>query len=623
MNTFEKWAARALPWVIFAALFVLVVTAAYDVYSTKSFTFSRLALYIAVLVLVVAGGAWATGTDRRNAARAEQAKAAQATAARATAGQATAGQATAGQPPTERPPKSTKRGMSVRFSFALMPWLVLVLLVLFVLASIAGIAGFFGEPALEKPQLLPFAMLTVLALAFGIWFIICFTTDIEDTAEDRERRRRQSFRFAYVFTLTTLVVLIFPVTNPWQPDLLGPISLIRGCVDAQRDNTVPMSIRCGNDDLVAANATEAATDNAASGAAAQGAAASATIAASATEAASGSTAANAPAIANKPATAKGASSNDVAGGAASEVASAASAASATGGAGFSRRINKREGFTYEPSYPWLVVIGGTYATSAELPKPPELPKQGKVATPRSGASTTQVAGTENSQDTAVMHPSRKPYQVVEGGFVVPYYVVLLAMLGGAIALTRKIPEYQKRSEPDYVPTQEQPPLDDRTVREQVVFQIMQLITAPFISMVAFYSFAPSTVATGIALGFISGFSSELVLLQIRSVVEALHPTSSPNVAATTVRNGTLKGIVHRADDPNKPTPVPNATVSVQGTDLTTQTDTSGGFAIAKVPVGPHVLTASEGKGETVTTGTQAVTVSAATETTVDIIIKKV
>ena len=93
-----------------------------------------------------------------------------------------------------------------------MPWIVLALLVVFVLVSIAGIAGIIGyastppRPALDAPQLLPFATLTFLALAFGIWFIICFTGNIEDTSEDRERRRRQSFRFAYVFTLTTLVV---------------------------------------------------------------------------------------------------------------------------------------------------------------------------------------------------------------------------------------------------------------------------------------------------------------------------------------------------------------------------------------------------------------------------------
>jgi hypothetical protein len=123
--------------------------------------------------------------------------------------------------------------------------------------------------------------------------------------------------------------------------------------------------------------------------------------------------------------------------------------------------------------------------------------------------------------------THKPYivrtSIVQGGFVVPFYVVLLAFIGGAVSLARRIPEYQKRSEDDYKPTTKQPKLQSLEVREVVVFQVMQLISAPLIAVVAFYALSPSTMSSAIGLAFLSGFASELVLLQIRGVVEGLQP----------------------------------------------------------------------------------------------------
>ncbi|TCF96873.1 hypothetical protein BZM26_34895 [Paraburkholderia strydomiana] len=119
-----------------------------------------------------------------------------------------------------------------------------------------------------------------------------------------------------------------------------------------------------------------------------------------------------------------------------------------------------------------------------------------------------------------------PYSIVQGGFAVPYYIVLLAFIGASISLTRRIPEYQKQSESRYVGTTDAPKLNSWEARENVVFEIMQLITAPFIAMVAFYAFAPSTTASGITLAFLSGFSSSLVLLQLRGMLEGLYPAAT-------------------------------------------------------------------------------------------------
>ncbi|MEI5996300.1 carboxypeptidase regulatory-like domain-containing protein [Paraburkholderia bengalensis] len=101
-----------------------------------------------------------------------------------------------------------------------------------------------------------------------------------------------------------------------------------------------------------------------------------------------------------------------------------------------------------------------------------------------------------------------------------------------MSLARRIPEYQKRCADDYMPTLKQSKLSSVQVREVVVFQIMQLVSTPFIAVVAFYIFTPNTMTSAIGVAFLSGFSSELTLLQVRGVIEGLQPhsTSSGNPA---------------------------------------------------------------------------------------------
>ncbi|RKP48402.1 carboxypeptidase-like regulatory domain-containing protein [Trinickia fusca] len=412
---------------------------------------------------------------------------------------------------------------------AIFPFLVFILLLSFIVVSCLAAIKLGGLGDWKRYS--PFVALIILSVAFGLWFMDCFTGDPDRPLS----RRQQSFKFAYMFTMTTFVVMIYPMVNPWQPDILGPISLIRGCVDAQKDTSVPMSIRCGPTDLFP-NAAPATT----------------------------LTAAN--------------SGNDAS--LVSNVASASASASSDSQEGTvdamgpSRRYTERKGFDYRPSYPWLVVIGGTYGTDAGL-----------------------------AEKAATNPPLAGPYQIVEGGFVLPFYILLLALIGAAISLTRRIPELQKRSEPGYVGTDDQPPLDNRTVREAVVFQIMQLITAPFIAMVAYYAIAPNGVASGIALAFMSGFGSELVLLQIRGVVEGLHPKSSVKLGATSTATGVgaISGTVVAVNGQ----PVSGVTVTVQKhSELTAVTDSDGAFTIENVPPGDWTLDASGGSH----TGSACVTI---------------
>jgi hypothetical protein len=47
-------------------------------------------------------------------------------------------------------------------------------------------------------------------------------------------------------------------------------------------------------------------------------------------------------------------------------------------------------------------------------------------------------------------PGQQCRMFVTGGIAVPLYSVILALIGGAISISRRVPEIQKRSENDYV-----------------------------------------------------------------------------------------------------------------------------------------------------------------------------
>lgn len=173
---------------------------------------------------------------------------------------------------------------------------------------------------------------------------------------------------------------------------------------------------------------------------------------------------------------------------------------------------------------------------------------------------------------------------VRGGLVVPLYFVVLALIGGAVSLTRRVPEYQKRSSLSYVGTEKEPRLDPPTTREYLVFQIVQFISAPFIAAVAYYLVSPETRAVGVAVGFTSGFGSEAILLMIRGVVEKVSPASerAPKIGAAAC-------VVMRQNQG-----VGNVTLKVVGkSDLTGQTDGHGHFVIHEIPVGDQAIEASD------------------------------
>jgi hypothetical protein len=166
--------------------------------------------------------------------------------------------------------------------------------------------------------------------------------------------------------------------------------------------------------------------------------------------------------------------------------------------------------------------------------------------------------------------------VVSGGLVIPLYLVILSLMGGAISLTRRIPEYQKSSEPGYVPTEKEPALTRDMLREYLIFQIVQFLSAPLIAAVAYYVIEPSTTAATVGLAFAAGFASETVLLWVRAVVEKLAPVRPPGVKA-----GSVVGRVTMGG-----TPADKATAVVLGAaGPPAETGADGSFVLNGVPAG--------------------------------------
>ena len=168
----------------------------------------------------------------------------------------------------------------------------------------------------------------------------------------------------------------------------------------------------------------------------------------------------------------------------------------------------------ELRYTLLLAIGGVTATV------PDDLSVTKAEPPPPGASGAGPAG---------VAPDKPPKHVeVMGGLAVPFFVLVLAFVGGAVSLSRRIPEYQRRLHPDYKPE----PADKETkmkefqAREYVVFQVMQLVSAPFLAVATWYIVTPSGLSTAATLAFGTGFASEPLLLMIRGLVEGIKPEAS-------------------------------------------------------------------------------------------------
>lgn len=175
---------------------------------------------------------------------------------------------------------------------------------------------------------------------------------------------------------------------------------------------------------------------------------------------------------------------------------------------------------------WVLNIGGTVVTgeggladqpgsSGDVQEKPHEKEKVTAALPghKAEAKSTPPAGPVSRK------PQRSPV-VIDGGIVVPLYVIVLALMGGAVSMTRRVPEYQRRV---YLPASDPEYITRERGRELLVFQIMQVLSAPLIAIAAYYTIKPADITVSVLLGFSSGFASETILLAIRALVTKLNP----------------------------------------------------------------------------------------------------
>jgi hypothetical protein len=225
---------------------------------------------------------------------------------------------------------------------------------------------------------------------------------------------------------------------------------------------------------------------------------------------------------------------------------------------------------------WLINIGGTIVDGESPPVPPK---------PGSGGAREGEKKKLNQTEMEAKSSAITPVHI-RGGLVVPLYFVIVALMGGAVSLLRRVPEIQRRSEHDYVGTEKEPKLSPGEVRERLGFQIVQFISAPLIAVAAYHAVGPESRTASVALGFSSGFASETILLMIRGVVEGIKPQSVTQQAA----KGTVSGLV--VAQATK-LPVPDTALAIMGQQaLKTKSDANGLFVIHDIPVGEQIIEAT-------------------------------
>jgi hypothetical protein len=122
------------------------------------------------------------------------------------------------------------------------------------------------------------------------------------------------------------------------------------------------------------------------------------------------------------------------------------------------------------------------------------------------------------------------------------------------------------------------------LREYLVFQIVQFVSAPFIAAVAYYLISPSSTAATVALAFAAGFASETVLLYVRAAVEKVAPAP-----ARSLRAGSVVGELEDEDG----NPVAKGIVVIVGSPgLTAETNDLGQFVINDIPAGEWAVEAT-------------------------------
>ncbi|TXI30577.1 MAG: carboxypeptidase regulatory-like domain-containing protein [Nitrosomonas oligotropha] len=169
---------------------------------------------------------------------------------------------------------------------------------------------------------------------------------------------------------------------------------------------------------------------------------------------------------------------------------------------------------------------------------------------------------------------------VKDGLLIPLYFIILALMGGSISLTRRLPELQKQAGAEHIATEQQPKLSQYEFREHLIFQMVQYISAPLLAILAYYLIEPGNITNSVVLAFTAGFASETILLMVRSIANKITPGSGE-----ALQYGAIAGVVTLQDAAGKKAEV----FLTELPQIHSITDEQGFYVLSNVPVGEHSI----------------------------------
>lgn len=179
---------------------------------------------------------------------------------------------------------------------------------------------------------------------------------------------------------------------------------------------------------------------------------------------------------------------------------------------------------------------------------------------------------------------------VKDGLLIPLYFIILALMGGSISLTRRLPELQKQAGSEHIATEQQPKLSQYEFREHLIFQMVQYISAPLLAILAYYLIEPGNITNSVVLAFTAGFASETILLMVRSIANKITPGSGE-----ALQYGAIAGVITIQDAAGKKAEV----FLTELPQIHSITDEQGFYVLSNVPVGEHSISVKSIDNETI------------------------
>ena len=210
---------------------------------------------------------------------------------------------------------------------------------------------------------------------------------------------------------------------------------------------------------------------------------------------------------------------------------------------------------------WLLNIGGSVTRQAAARAGAEAPPPSTTEPSLSEGEAVLPASGDNQPPSPTPIPDSSPARdadarpaglvTVEGGLVIPLYMIVLAMVGAGINMTRKVPEIQK----DYDAVQwtltglvkapvemfggsdeqqidrasDKQRIDRAKIRQELIELYMYFISAPFLAIAAYYlvQVVANSVTTPalVVTAFATGLTSNAVVGKIISSAESLWPNN--------------------------------------------------------------------------------------------------